>query len=599
MVKLPSFKQLSEGLNKTFLRFPFAIVYAIIGSFTAIYLVDFKNNDDDIQQILIKVIMSSALGVLSATAITLYTERLKKGTKAYIIGSIFKIITPIAYYFTLPNYLNNRCGIRYVLIMLALHLLVSYAPFVSKGNINGFWQFNKSLFINFLISILYSCVLYLGLIAAIATVDELFNVNIDGDIYLKLYIFMAGIFNTIFFLAGVPEYFSELDNETDYPKGLKIFTQFVLLPLVFIYLLILYSYEVKIIFTQTMPNGIVSYLVLGFAIFGILALLLVYPIQNNIGNQWIKRFSTSFYIALFPLIGLLFWAIGLRVFQYGFTEKRYFLLALAIWLAFVSLYYLLNKSKNIKIIPISLSILTVLSIYGPWSTFQVSLYSQQSILKDLLIKSNLIDGDKINKNKSTVTKENEKQIGEIVDYICKNHGIEGLRYIIGSKTDSMANIKPENSYDQTSYVLKQFGLKHPSSSYSEIKYFTYTAPQANIVTEQYESIVRISSNDYISEYQLAINGQLYKLNFNNENGTLKLKKADKILASLDIWPLLLKISQENKNQLTKNVYQIINIENNVKYKVVIQKSSGYINSETNRLENSNYELYLLLILSNP
>jgi hypothetical protein len=64
------------------------------------------------------------------------------------------------------------------------------------------------------------------------------------------------------FLAGFPRDFSNPATISDYPQGLKIMTQYVLLPLVTLYLLILYAYLAKVIFTAHWPSGWVAYLVL-------------------------------------------------------------------------------------------------------------------------------------------------------------------------------------------------------------------------------------------------------------------------------------------------------------------------------------------------
>jgi hypothetical protein len=89
---------------------------------------------------------------------------------------------------------------------------------------NALWQFNKSLFIRVLTSALYSGVLFAGLALAMLAVDKLFDININEKYYLDLWVVSAGIFNTWFFLSGVPSTISSLEDVTDYPKGLKIFT---------------------------------------------------------------------------------------------------------------------------------------------------------------------------------------------------------------------------------------------------------------------------------------------------------------------------------------------------------------------------------------
>ena len=68
------------------------------------------------------------------------------------------------------------------------------------------------------------------------------------------------------------------------------------------------------------------------------------------------------------------------------TEQRYFLLALAWWLLFITVYFLVSRKKDIRLVPLSLCILAFLSVWGPWGAFSVSLNSQRGRLKALLEK---------------------------------------------------------------------------------------------------------------------------------------------------------------------------------------------------------------------
>ena len=70
----------------------------------------------------------------------------------------------------------------------------------------------------------------------------LFDVSIHEELYVEIWIVTIGFFNTWFFVSGIPDDFDQLDTIYEYPKGLKIFSQYVLLPLLGLYLLILYSY---------------------------------------------------------------------------------------------------------------------------------------------------------------------------------------------------------------------------------------------------------------------------------------------------------------------------------------------------------------------
>ena len=199
-----------------------------------------------------------------------------------------------------------------------MHLLVAFAPFIKAGNINAFWQFNKSLFLRLLTGGIYSVVLYIGLALALLAIENLFGVRISSKTYFKLWIVITGIFNTWFFLAGIPKNLQLLEQETSYPKGLKVFSQYVLISLILVYFIILYSYSIKILIQWQLPEGWVSYLVTGFAGLGVFTLLLLYPVQTTEENKWIKRFfhitspkspGETYQLGGFPFITLL--AVGL------------------------------------------------------------------------------------------------------------------------------------------------------------------------------------------------------------------------------------------------------------------------------------------------
>src|SRR5699024_7800906 len=169
----------------------------------------------------------------------------------------------------------------------------------------SFWQYNKTLFLRFLTAVLFYGVLFIGLVVALGSLELLFNISFDFESYLELFYIIGGIFNTWFFLAGIRDAIHKLDRIRNYPKGLKVFTQNILIPLVIIYMIILYLYMAKIITQWAWPEGWISILVLSFSIAGILANLLLHPLRNDIKYKWVKRFSKGYYWILVPLSILL------------------------------------------------------------------------------------------------------------------------------------------------------------------------------------------------------------------------------------------------------------------------------------------------------
>jgi hypothetical protein len=427
-MKLPSLKHVLRESLRTFQRFPFVLLSAALGTIIAILLI--RSGEHPNEGLLHNLLLTSALGLPFFTALAVLGEKQRWRPAINILIQMAGAALLVLYYFSLPADAWSRPErhvIRFALLNIGLHALVAFAPFLSRNELNGFWQFNKALFLRILTAALYSSVLYLGLALALLAIENLFEVNIKGERYGQLWALIAGLFNTWFFLAGVPEHLEALEQERHYPKGLKVFTQYILIPLVVIYLIILYAYETKIILAWSWPKGWVANLVLGFAVSGILSLLLVYPIQSQEENRWIKIFSQWYYVALIPLVAMLLLAIARRISDYGVTENRYFVLVMGLALAGIVLYFVFSRVKNIKVIPMTLSALAFFSSFGPWGAFHISESNQVQRLAALLSKNEILVNGKVQKTAGAVPFKDRQEISSIVSYIHRVHGYEGIQ----------------------------------------------------------------------------------------------------------------------------------------------------------------------------
>ncbi len=417
-MKLPSLQQLYLGFVNVIKRFPLQIIFAVAGTLCWCYYIhisDYRNyseQNENLKDHLIKAVAILNLALTLVLALDLISERNQYSLKKKWLLRLGGLLAGVLLYFSLDPSNYSADLYRIFLFAFAFHLLVAFAPFIGQEKVNGFWQFNKALFLRFLTSALYSAVLFAGLAIALVAIDGLFNADIKWQTYMTLFAIISAGFNTTFFLAGIPTDYKLLEEDHSYPKGLKIFAQFVLIPLVTIYLAILLVYEIKIAALWELPKGLVSSLILGYAVFGILSLLLVYPVKETDGNSWIKLFSRFFYVMMIPLVVLLLLAVWKRVGHYGITESRYVLTALALWLAGITIYFLFSKKQNIKVIPISLCIISLLATYGPQSAFSVSKYSQLSRLKRIM---------------NSKKKDDIREKPAVIRYLVYTHGLKTLQ----------------------------------------------------------------------------------------------------------------------------------------------------------------------------
>ncbi len=515
MAKFPSIQSVINTTQKTISRFPLETIVTLFGTVFAILLSELKyNSHNDLRELYTKAILCCSLCLVLFLSASLYFEARGKNTWIRFLSSLLLGGLVTAFVFSFSEKITEVEMMQFLALNIALHLLVSFAGFLPKTyHQEEFWEFNKQLFIRILTSGLYSGVLYVGLALAITAIKNLFNVNFYDNIFAHLFFTIAGVFNTIFFLTGVPETNNkEIPLTLSYPKGLKNFTQYVLLPLISLYLVILICYETKILVTLSLPVGWVSYLVLVFAIFGILSFLLVHPIANEEGNLWMRTFNRWFYYLLVPLLGLLFWAIIYRIHLYGFTHQRYYVLSLSIWLTLVVAYFLIQKQPKIKFIPISMCLTALLTIIGPQSADTVAKNSQLSRFETYLQKPKT----------EKLTFEQEQDLSSIVDFLEKNYG---SAILLPYTNDKLKVLLKKDKDPNSSQIMEALGHEY-HTSYDHINdtdfyYSFYENDNTNIENiHSYDLSFSISKNNNLeSTKSIRINNKAYLINtLENEYG---------------------------------------------------------------------------------
>lgn len=488
-MKLPSINQVYLEARQAARRFPFVLFCGLAGSITAIILIESEPK----KSVGFPIIFAAALGLPLLTALALYAEKRKRGPIFSTGGQLFGLLLLVGYAFSIPtSFLNEEADffIRFGLLAAALVLLVMIAPYLRKGELNGFWQYNKTLFFRLFVTAVFSVVLFGGLAIALAALDQLFGVSVPDKRYGELWVLIAGLFAPWFFLAGIPEDLESLDKNEEYPKGLKIFAQYILLSLVIVYLLILYAYLLKILVQWSWPKGWVSSLILGFSATSILSLLLMHPIRDRSGNAWIRTAGKWLYIVLIPLIVVLFLAVTERIGDYGITESRYAGIALGIWLSAQVLYFLFSKSKSIKFTVASLCLSAFLVSFGPWGMLSVSERSQVGRLSRLLTKNGVLVNGVVRKDHGKVSQADTQEISSIVRYLNNIHGYEAIqpwfadRLQEDTRSGNIVNLAPVKVLDKMG--MSYIGYLRGSGNSA----FIYFETRESIDISSYERLLR-------------------------------------------------------------------------------------------------------------
>lgn len=477
-MQLPTLREVASMAGRTIERFPLAIIAAYSMTILAII----ANHRADSQEILMPYIFTLLFAFPFSIAVDLFMESHKAKAPGRFFARFLVVLASAGAFFYLFQGWQDWSDSKYLQVILldvALWSLVLFAPFLTSDKVNGYWQFAVALFVRAVQAALLFGLFYWGLLALMAAIEYLFDIGMIFEYATDVWVVVTGIFVSLFFLSGIPGNFQALDKTTNYPKLLRVLVEFFLVPLVYLYLVVLYAYAIKTLIVWEWPKGDVSSWIFGFSAVGVFAYGLIYSAKEKFLG-YVEFFKKWFFVLLMPILVLLFLTVGMEIKQMGVTEFRYFLVAFGSWLLILGIYFSLSHKKNLKFIPITLFLILLVSTFGPQSAFGLSEKSHLTRLEKVLEENNVLVDGKVSKvDASKVSEEDRVAISADVYYIVNHYGVESLQPWFNENLKALTKESdPWNSYylDSTSQILTLMGFE----GYYDPYYFPYeTAENMN------------------------------------------------------------------------------------------------------------------------
>jgi phage anti-repressor protein len=576
MIIMMPVKKSLVALYKSIKRFPITLVLTFSLALVLIVVSEITMNlgyDHSSIEILNRIAMVMALGIPLTLSIKLLFEKyasvnIVSKILVYVIASAFLGF----YYSYLLKVIDTTSTSRYIALSFSLYLCFLFIPFYNKRELLELYVIK--VFTRFFITIIYSAVLFLGLAAILFTVDKLLGIEVRSSIYYYTWLLTAGVFSSAFFLAGMPEN-DESAEEFSYPKYLRILLLYIVMPLVSIYLAILYIYFAKIIITWKWPVGLVSHLVLWYSAFCVGLIFLIAPIKDN---KWVKRFVLWFPKLILPILIMMFISMGIRINAYGITENRYYVVILGLWVLAMMLFISLKKMRQNSVILVSLAIVSILTVFGPLSSFTVSRLSQNNRFTGILVKNGMLQEGAII-GKGDIPKDDKNEISQILSYFDRNHSLQDVKYL--PKDFSLNDME------------KVFGFKYQESElYRPEKYISYNINERN-------DAIDISEYDYLFDLRM-VKGQSetgnLRVQYNYENQDVKIFRADEVIYTLELSDFLKELREKYPNSGNVNSEDMVYTDENqyVKAKFIFSYIGGMETREGEGIRIDGADFYVLV-----
>lgn len=454
-----SFEKMYEKLKETFTKFPLSFISAFI----VFWVIEFLILQDNFitnytEELLSKSIFSICLFYFLSIWIYLlsYKQSLSKAKTCII--QLFAILFSIFFFFSFPENLFNNFFIEeitYVIItfiwVISFIFISSFLKRVGKKDTDfndRYYSFFNEISSKILMSIIVWVSLMLLWFVALWSLFSLFELKDildESKTFWTWAAFAISLFAPIYFLYQAWQNSDNLINKITENKFYSFLNNYLALPFIIIYFVILYSYTFKVLLNfSDWPQGIISWMVILFSLFWYLIYIFSYAFEEKM--NLVKVYRKFFPLAVILQTPMLFYAIYLRINQYDLTINRYLVVVFGIFLIVVSLYLLISKKKYIISIPATLTVFIIIISIWPWWVYMLPESRQLNLLENNLVNAKILQNWNVvlPKNENDIENQLSWKIYDEVTYLCEFHGCDSLNRFF---PDLIKEIKNEDKIE--------------------------------------------------------------------------------------------------------------------------------------------------------
>lgn len=386
-MKVPAwFARLSPDLVATLRRFPLALLFTAVGA--ALTIAAINETQWLRNEVYGRLVIGLWIGTVLALAGVYFMESRPRDR---LPGILLAYVLPFGA-IALLQVTDETLIVPFALPVVAV-LWLSVSPFtrLERGQAreeqqDRFWWINHQAIATAIIAAAAFLIICIGIAAIERSLDLLFGLS-TGDVFYRWVLPFTGLFLTpVYWFTTLPRLDAYRPGELAAPditaRAVAFLGEYVLVPLLLIYALILLAYTAQIVLAQRLPQGMIGWMVLGFVIIGAATWLVLHP--PFMRNRPLVRFFHRwwFWLTLVPL-ALFFFAVWERVAAYGLTPERVLLVAAGLWAVLLAALFLLRRG-DIRAIPALAGALLLLFSVGPWNYESLPTLQQSARLDALL-----------------------------------------------------------------------------------------------------------------------------------------------------------------------------------------------------------------------
>ena len=434
---------LADTIKHGIKKFPLTVAFAFALT-VCMMILDWKGYQGISKEWKFFMVWYPATGIALSLSLSLWLEE-HKGRWGYLMASTLIHIAWIGVSVLLMRRYDMLGYAPYIYVVAALvtTLVISLLVlsfFYDRTDV-AFWNFSLR-FIG-VTALVVSGIVCGGLELLVVGIEKLFGVFISSHCYTNIAIVCFCLLAPVLLIQAVPG--GELKHDAqpmEMPRLIENAVTKLFTPIAAAYLVTLYCYAAKILFTWQLPDGWVSWLVTASMAAMVILIMMVYPYiekayQSKSGwNRMAVNFITRrMPILMLPLLLLMSIGIARRISDYGITVLRVYLVAFNIWCYAVCIVLIIKRNVGILWIPVSFiltfAVLTLLPV-------NVSTYVRKNLTNKVttILQDNGWDGKAMGDDEygiflNTLDSSVSHQLDSRIDYLKRQFSRQSVKDIVG------------------------------------------------------------------------------------------------------------------------------------------------------------------------
>ncbi|MEL3908133.1 MAG: DUF4153 domain-containing protein [Treponemataceae bacterium] len=378
-------KYFLQDVSKTVFEHKTIFATSVLTFLSCCFLIFSEDKSTVAKEVLEQLIKASFFATLISLPVSLLTENFLS-VKKYSIQILATIASGLLAYFASSGFGNSVYKNLYYFGLFGFATLITIFIFIPKEKSKTYFA---CLLKNFLFTLLMSGILAGGLSILVAAFENL--IYMFPKAYRVYYCCIAFSF-TVFFVNVFSYFLFSKRNEKSSGKAVKIIFLYILFPLYYILLLLLYTYLIKSLILWKLPQGQINWFVSFACVF---YFIFYFVLREYDEIPAVKLFYKYGAIVLIPLICIQVIAFFIRVNAYGFTGYRFSSLLFIIFSAMMVAISFVKKLNFEKTALCLLSAFVLFASCTPCNLIDVAYKSQFSRMEKILYKYEIYDGEKL------------------------------------------------------------------------------------------------------------------------------------------------------------------------------------------------------------